>query len=102
GTASWAHSAFEPLYSWNNVCTTNGHALGFHSPNGQPTTKLGIDYFNLGIGFPANTTPLVVSSRYTSAVNGVAYSGPFTYPHPLVIGVPPTHTPSTPATSTPT
>jgi hypothetical protein len=85
GTASWAHSALEPCYSWNNVYAPNGHALGFNSPNGQPTTKLNVDYYNLGAGFPANTTPLAVSSTYTAALNGVAYTGTFTYPHPLTL-----------------
>jgi hypothetical protein len=101
GTASWAHSALEPCYSWNNVYAPNGHALGFNSPNGQPTTKLNVDYYNLGAGFPANTTPLAVSSTYTAALNGVAYTGTFTYPHPLVSGNP-TPSPTPTATATPT
>jgi hypothetical protein len=86
GRASWPHSALEPCYSWNNVYAPNGHALGFHSPEGEPTTKLNVDYFNLGAGFPANTTPAQVSSTYTAALNGVDYTGTFTYPHPLVTG----------------
>jgi hypothetical protein len=85
GTASWAHSALEPCYAWNNVYAPNGHALGFLSRKGQPTTKLNVDYFNLGAGFPANTTPLAVSSTYTAALNGVNYTGTFVYPHPLTL-----------------
>jgi hypothetical protein len=86
GTASYSHPTLEPCYSWNNVSAPNGHALGFHSPPGQPTTKLNVDYFNLGNGFPADSTPPAVSKRYTAALNGVAYTGTFTYPHPLVTG----------------
>jgi hypothetical protein len=87
GKASYNHQAVEPCYSWNNVYTPNGHALGYHIA-GYPTTKLGVDYFNLGGGLPADSTPAVVSSRYTAALNGVAYTGTFTYPHPLVSGNP--------------
>jgi hypothetical protein len=87
GKASYNHQAVEPCYSWNNIYTPNGHALGYHVA-GYPTTKLGVDYFNLGGGFPADSTPAAVSSRYTAALNGVAYTGTFTYPHPLVSGNP--------------
>jgi hypothetical protein len=83
GKASYNHQAVEPCYSWNNIYTPNGNALGYHNA-GYPTTKLGVDYFNLGGGLPADSTPAVVSSRYTAALNGVAYTGTFTYPHPLV------------------
>jgi hypothetical protein len=93
GTASYAHSVLEPCYSWNNVYTHTNATLGFTSHFRQPTTKLNIDYFNLGNGFPADTTPSEVSSRYTAALNGVAYTRTFTYPHPLVSGAP-TPTPS--------
>jgi len=88
GRASWPHSALEPCYSWNNVYTRTNTALGFDAPAQQPTTKLNIDYVNLGGGFPADTTPAVVSSRYTAALNGVAYTGTFVYPHPLVTAQP--------------
>jgi hypothetical protein len=84
GRASWPHSALEPCYAWNNVYAPTGAALGFHAAEGQPTTKLNVDYFNLGNGFPANSTPLAVSSTYTAALNGVNYVGTFVYPHPLV------------------
>jgi hypothetical protein len=87
GKASYNHQVVEPCYSWNNIYTPNGHALGYHIA-GYPTTKLGVDYFNLGGGLPADSTPEVVSSRYTAALNGVAYTGIFTYPHPLVSGNP--------------
>jgi hypothetical protein len=94
GAANWPHQALEPCYSWNNVYAANGHELGFRSgASGQTTTKPGVDYFNLGGGFPANSTPSAVSSRYTAALNGVDYTGTFVYPHPLVTGAP-TPTPS--------
>jgi hypothetical protein len=88
GRASHNHQALEPCYSWNNIYTPNGHALGFGVPPGQPTTKLNVDFFNLGAGFPADSTPSQVSSRYKAALNGVDYVGPFVYPHPLVSGNP--------------
>jgi len=102
GTASVNHQALEPCYSWNNIYAPNGHALGFGAPPLMPTTKLGVDYFNLGCGFPVDSTPKEVSSRYTAALNGVAYTGTFTYPHPLVSGNPTaakrdTDVPATPA-----
>jgi hypothetical protein len=81
--ASWPHQALEPCFSWNNVYTPTGTALGFGAPIRQPTTKANIDFFNLGAGFPANSTPAFVSSTYTAALNGVAYTGPYIYPHPL-------------------
>jgi hypothetical protein len=85
---SWPHQALEPCYSWNNIHSPTGHVYGFFTPPTQPTTKLGIDYFNLGGGFPADTTPSEVSSRYTAALNGVDYTGTYVYPHPLVSGAP--------------
>jgi hypothetical protein len=88
GRPLWTHEALEPCYSWNNVYTPTNATLGFTSHFRQPTTKLNIDYFNLGNGFPADTTPSEVSSRYTAALNGVAYTGTFMYPHPLVNGAP--------------
>jgi len=86
GVASYNHQVVEPCYSWNNIHTPNGDVLGFNS--GYPTAKLGVQYFNLGAGFPPDSTPADVSLRYTAALNGVDYVGPFVYPHPLVTGVP--------------
>src|SRR6266496_2342973 len=93
GTASWNHGALEPCYSWNNIYTPNGHVMGYGVRRGQPTTKANVDYYNLGAGFPVNSTPAQVSSIYTAALNGVDYTGTFVYPHPLVSGSP-TPTPS--------
>jgi hypothetical protein len=89
GKAWWNHAALEPCYSWNNVYTPNGHALGFGTGRAQPTTKVDVDFFNLGTGFPVDSTPSQVSSRYKAALNGVDYTGTFVYPHPLVTGEPP-------------
>ena len=80
--ASYNHQALEPCFSWNNVHTPSGHALGFGSS--YPTEMLNRDYYNLGGGFPVGTIPPRVSSTYTVALNGVDYVGPFVYPHPLV------------------
>jgi hypothetical protein len=99
GTRFWTHEALEPCYSWNNKHTPSNHSYGYHAPSQLPTTKLGIDFFNLGAGFPPDTTPSEVSSTYTAALNGVDYVGPFAYPHPLVSGAP-TPTPrATPSSS---
>ena len=83
GTASWPHSALEPCFSWNNVYAPNGNALGFNTNAGQPTTIANRDYYNLGAGFPRDSTPAQVSATYTAALNGVDYVGTFVYPHPL-------------------
>jgi hypothetical protein len=85
--ASYNHQAVEPCYSWNNM-HTDGTALGYDNNDAQPTTKEGRDYFNLGGGFPANTTPAAVYLKYTAALNGVNYVGTFVYPHPLVTAQP--------------
>lgn len=84
GKASWAHSTREPCYSWNNVYTPNGHVYDFRANLALPTTKINIDFFNLGGGFPADTTPSAVSTKYVAALNGVDYTRTFVYPHPLV------------------
>jgi hypothetical protein len=86
GTRWWTHEALEPCYSWNNVHTPSNDVYGYGS--GNPTEIANRDYYNLGAGFPANTTPPAVSSTYTAALNGVAYVGPFVYPHPLVTRAP--------------
>ena len=83
GTPFWTHEALEPCFSWNNIHSVSNRVYGFNTNPGQPTTKLGLDYFNLGGGFPGDTTPSQVSSRYGAALNGVNYTGTYTYPHPL-------------------
>src|SRR2546421_425700 len=96
--ALWPRSQLEPCYSWNNVYTPTNHVLGFGG-GGQPTTKPGVDYFNLGGGFPADSTPSQVFSTYNAARNGVYYAGTFIYPHPLVSAQPsrrPTPAPAPP------
>jgi hypothetical protein len=94
--ASYAHSAIEPCYSWNNSHSPSGTVLEFNvTPALGRVSKLGVHYFNLGAGFPADSTPPEVSQRYNAALNGVAYTGTFTYPHPLVSGAP---TPTSSAT----
>ena len=100
----WPRSQLEPCYSWNNVYTPTSHVLGFGQGfPGQPTTKAGIDYFNLGGSFPPDTTPSAVSSTYTAAINGVAYTGTYVYPHPLQGGnQTPTPSPSPCPTISPT
>ncbi len=93
--ALWPRSQLEPCYSWNNVYTPTNQVLGFGG-GGQPTTKPGVDYFNLGSGFPADITPPQVSATYTSASNGVDYTGTYVYPYPLLSGRPAPSPASTP------
>ena len=80
----WPHEALEPAMSWNNVHIPTGIAYGFATK--FPTEVQGRDYYNLGKGFPADSTPSQVSSIYTAALNGTTYSRTYTYPHPLVSG----------------
>ena len=83
GTPSWTHEIAEPSFSWNNVYTLTNTVWGFGT--GFPQCKEGRDFYNLGRGFPPNSTPSQVSAILTSAVNGVPYKGTFTYPHPFVV-----------------
>jgi hypothetical protein len=80
---AWPNEALEPCFSWNNVHLTTGHAYGFGSQ--YPTEIANRDYYNLGTGFPQNSTPAQVSATYTAALNGVDYVGPFIYPHPFTL-----------------
>src|SRR5437762_2145160 len=100
GTHFWTHEALEPCMSWNNVHAPTGHALGYGTS--AITLQPSRDYYNLGIGFPADSTPARVSTIYTAAVNGVPYTGTFVYPHPLVGAPTPTPTPTVPPSPTPT
>jgi len=81
GKASWAHEALEPNFSWNNG-GPGGRALVFKT--GSITAKPNRDYYDLGINLPKDSTPALVSQTYSAALNGVAYTKPYTYPHPLV------------------
>jgi hypothetical protein len=86
GVPGWPHQVLEPAFSWNNLNTQTNTLWGF-SPV-TPTDIEGRDYYNLGAGSAANTTPSQVSSIYTASLNGVAYTGTYIYPHPLVSNVP--------------
>src|SRR6266480_24835 len=77
-TVAWPHQALEPIYFWNNTGTS-----GLTVTSSFPSVQQNRDYYNLGTGLPANSTPAGVSAKYVAAVNGVDYTGPYTYPHPL-------------------
>src|SRR6266480_374734 len=77
----WPHQALEPAMSWNNGYTPTNTAYGYG--DSAPTEVEGRDYHNLGKGLPADSTPSQVSSTYAAPLNGVAYTGTYTYPHPL-------------------
>jgi hypothetical protein len=84
---SWPHypnSVSEPSYSWNN--TLNGVDAGFknNDSSNNDMLRINVNYFNLGGGFGG--TPSQVSTKYVAALNGVNYTGPYVYPHPLVSG----------------
>ena len=87
--------------AWKNIYTPNGHDLRWMlATPGQAVCRSGVDYINLGGAMPHDITPAEVSSKYTAALNGVAYTGTFVYPHPLVGA--PTPTPTVPPSPTPT
>jgi len=83
GTPFWTHELVEPSFSWNNVYTLTNTAWGFGSQ--FPQCKEGRDFYNLGKGFPPNSTPSQVSAILTKAINGVPYTTTFTYPHPYAL-----------------
>ncbi len=83
GTPFWTHERVEPSFSWNNVYTPTNTAWGFGSQ--FPQCIQGRDFYNLGRGFPNNSTPPQVSTILSPAVNGVQYNGTYTYPHPYAI-----------------
>jgi hypothetical protein len=83
GTPFWTHELVEPSFSWNNVYTPTNTAWGFGSE--LPQCVEGRDFYNLGNGFPGNSTPSQVSAILTAAVNGAPYNGTFTYPHPYAL-----------------
>jgi hypothetical protein len=83
GTPFWTRELIEPSFSWNNVYTPTNTAWGFGS--GFPQCVEGRDFYNLGMGFPSNSTPSQVSAALRPAVNGVQYTGTYTYPHPYAL-----------------
>jgi hypothetical protein len=83
GTPFWTHELIEPSFSWNNVYTPTNTAWGFESR--FPQCVEGRDFYNLGMGFPPNSTPSQVSAALRPAVNGVQYTGTYTYPHPYAL-----------------
>jgi len=83
GTPFWTHELVEPSFSWNNVYTLTNTAWGFGSQ--FPQCIEGRDFYNLGRGFPPNSTPSQVSAILTTAINGVPYKTTFTYPHPYAL-----------------
>jgi hypothetical protein len=86
GTPFWTHELVERSFSWNNVYTPTNTALGFGSV--FPQCVEGRDFYNLGMGFPPNSTPLQVSAILSPMVNGVQYNRTYTYPHPYTLIAP--------------
>ncbi len=91
GTASYAHSVIEPIMGWNNKYGTTALKVGESGPSSKEcgASDPGTDHCNiignLGINLTWPNPPLDrVTDYYNAARNGVAYTGPFCYPHPLV------------------
>jgi len=92
GGPDWPHQALEPIFFWNNIYTPKNQVQGAFSK--QLSVQPGRDFYNLtgansNGSFAANSTPSQVSTKYSAALNGVQYSGPYIYPHPLVNAVAP-------------
>jgi hypothetical protein len=83
GTPFWPTELREPSFSWNNVYIPTNTAWGFGSEFPQCVERR--DFYNLGKGFPPNSTPSQVSAILTAAVNGVQYNRTYTYPHPYTL-----------------
>jgi len=103
-TPFWTHEQIETCFNWNVTYTRTGEYLGFG--NDTPQQVEGQEYVNLGNGLPPDTTPQQVMLFYSPTVNGIQYTGPYCYPHPLQGGScgnpTPTPTPTPTATPTPT
>jgi len=102
-TPFWTHEQVETCFNWNVTYAPTGSYLRFRSGRHQEQVE-GQEYVNLGNGLPPDTTPQQVVLFYTTAVNGVQYTGPYCYPHPLQGGNcgGPTPTPTPTVTPTPT
>src|SRR6266480_1027757 len=81
-TPFWTHEQVETCFNWNVTYAPTGEYLGFGSAR-HPEQVEGQEYVNLGNGFPPDTTPQRVLLFYTDQVNGVQYTLPYCYPHPL-------------------
>ena len=81
-TPFWTHEQVETCFNWNVTYAPTGAYLGFGSAR-HPEQVEGQEYVNLGNGFPPDTTPQRVLLFYTDQVNGVQYTLPYCYPHPL-------------------
>jgi hypothetical protein len=84
----WPNQAQEPVYAYSNaygagqVGVASEPAAG--GGTGMPTVMSGRDFFNLGAKTP-DVVPSEVLATYVTALNGEHdYTGPYTYPHPLV------------------
>ena len=107
--AIWPRQIQEPTITWNNKNTVTNAYLGFNSATpfvhvGDNSSRSGLDLYNLGGPFPADSTPQKVIDVLPASINGAQYNGTFCYPHPLVTGVPcgaPTPTPTPTGTPTP-
>ena len=94
GFPAWPRQQVEPITGWNNAwhpATGTPKAMHYGNP-GYPTVISGTHFKDLGIGLPVDTIPSSVRTDYSAAVNGVAYTSEYTYPHLLAAGASPTPT----------
>jgi hypothetical protein len=84
GTIAWPHQALEPCYSWNDKYAPTNAAVNLRATGGIPIILQNREYYNLGVG----ASDTAVRAKYVAALNGTDYTGPYTYPHPLVASAP--------------
>ncbi len=84
GTPAWPNEALEPCFEWNNVYTPTSTAVAHYQYGTGMYNHLllvsGRDYYN-------SSSESAAEAVYVAALNGVAYTGPYTYPHPLAGGM---------------
>lgn len=86
-TQAWPDQALEPVYNYNNLY--EGSELRRVLPAGELDPvgfflQAGRDYYNDEDG----ASHAAVVAKYVAALNGVDYTGPYTYPHPLSVTEP--------------
>ena len=96
------HQAIEPVMWWGNTqALTSGSGTGINVPaiittsdggnKTGPFPTAGATYYDLGPNL-TGPAPSQMTTLYNAALNGVQYTGIYTYPHPLTLSLgPPTN-----------
>jgi hypothetical protein len=93
GQHTHLHQAIEPVMWWGNTqMLTSGSGTGINVPQmivssdgpnvTGPFPTSGATYYDLGPSV-TGASPSQMTTLYSSALNGVPYTGTYTYPHPL-------------------